>query len=429
VPSSYNAPFIESKIYSIKASEVEDFYDIHVFGTNNYISQGAIHHNSGKSYSLVMKMLKLSYLNQNIAGGILTPSFPDFKKDILPLFEHILDENKIKYRYHKTDKWFKFPWSWGLLYVFSAEKPIAGPNLGYCGINEFSLIPFERISEMLRRVRVKKAPHRQRVLVGTPEDVHGWLEEFIEKQSARGPDKFKIHYGSSSENTHIADDYVQDLESMLDPKALEVFRDGKIARLGGDYFYYSFDKKKNISEHAKYNPNLIVHIGLDFNVGYMAASFSHKVDDRQIFFDELLLTGDSNTYTMASALKELYPIERILITCDASGASRKSSAMEQALTDVAILKKAGYEVRFMRQNARLRRRQIQMNGLLHNARIIINPKCVNLIKDFDKCRQKPDFTKDEGSDKKFSHFSDGADYVCGFEHPLELDRKSRSIIL
>ncbi len=384
----------------------------------------------GKTYSLVMKLLKLSYLNKHFPGGVLSPSYPDFKKDILPTFESILDSNRIKYRYHKTDKVFRFPWTRAPLYAFTAEKPIAGPNLAYCGINEFSLITFDRVNEMLRRVRIGKAPNIQRILVGTPEDVHGWLEEFIEKQEARGQEKFALYYGSTSENTHIVNDYAADLESMLDPRSLEVFRDGKIARLGGDFFYYSFKKETNVTPSAKYDPRLLIHVGLDFNVGYMAASFSHKIGDKQVFFDELLLEGNSNTYTMARALKNTYPLDMILISCDASGASRKSSALEQALTDIAILEDAGFQVRARKQNARLRRRQVQMNGLLHHGRIIINPSCKNLIRDFDKCKQKPDFTKDEGKDKKLSHFSDGADYVCDFEHPLEIFQKeSRSFLL
>lgn len=381
----------------------------------------------GKTYGLAMKLLKLSYLNKNVPGGVLSPSYPDFKRDVLPEFEGILEKNKIKYQFHKTEKWFKFPWSTAPLYSFTAEKPIAGPNLGYCGINEFSLMPWERVNEMLRRVRVRLAPCRQRILVGTPEDVHGWLEEYIEKQEERGENKFKIYYGSSNENIHLSDDYVEDLESMLDPESLQIFRDGKLGRLGGDFFYYSFDKKKNVTKDAEYNKDLIIHVGLDFNVGYMAASFSHVIGKEQHFFNELLLEGNSNTYTMAKALKELYPLEMIKITCDASGNNRKSSAKEQALTDVAILRNAGYEVRFKSQNPRLRRRQVQMNGLLHHNRIKLNPRCKNLILDFNKTKQKPDFTKDEGKNKKFSHFSDGADYVCDFEHPLEIFRNKSTI--
>ncbi len=377
---------------------------------------------AGKTYNLCMKLLKLSYLNAPYAGGVLAPSFPELKKDIIPTFENILDSNFIKYRYHKSEKWFQFPWSRGKLYCFSAEKQIAGPNLAYCGVNEFSLIPFVRINEMLRRVRVKDAKNPQRVLVGTPEDVHGWLTEFIEAQEKRGPEKFKIHYGSTSENTFIDEGYSELLESMLDEQGLEVFRDGRIARMGTDYFYYSFLKERNISPHAIYNKDLIIHVGLDFNVGKMSASFSHKIGNQQHIFDELLLKGDSSTHTMAKVLKEMYPQQMMLITCDASGAARKTVGKQNLMSDVAILKSEGYNVRYRTQNPRLRKRQLLMNGMLFHSRILINPKCKNVIKDFQSVRQKEDFTKDEGKDHSLSHFSDGIDYVCDFEHDINLSR-------
>lgn len=379
----------------------------------------------GKTYNMCMKLLKLSYLNQNQSGGILAPSYAMFKKDIHPTMEMILNANNIPFKFHGSDKWYKFPWSKAPLWVFSAEKPIAGPNLAFCGINEFSLIPYERINEMLRRVRIKEAPFKQKILVGTPEDVHGWLEEFIERQEERGEDYFKIHYGDTDENIHIDENYGRELETLLDEKALEVFKSGRIARLGNDYFYYSFSKEKNVTPVATYRKDLVIHVGLDFNVGNMCATFSHKIGDKQHFFDEVQLKGDSNTYTMAKYILNKYPKERILITCDASGKNRSTSAKEKVLSDVAVLKEYFHkdQIRFKSQNPRLRKRQLHMNGLLYHSRILIHPNLKKTIRDFDKCRQKPDFTKDEGKDKSFSHFTDGCDYVCDFEHPMSLKKE------
>lgn len=377
----------------------------------------------GKSYALCMKILKLSMQNRPHSGGVMAPTYREFRRDLLPIFEDILESNNIKYKFHKSEQWFRFPWSKGKLYVFTSERAVAGPNLAYCGINEFSLMPFDRVNEMLRRVRVKGAANPQRIMVGTPEDLHNWLEQFIEDQEKRGPDKFKIHYGSSSENTHIDAGYIELLESMLDEKSLEVFRDGKISRLGGDYFYYSFLKEKNVNAAATYDRNLIIHVGLDFNIGRMSASFSHKIKNTQIVFDELLLLGDSSTHTMCKALKELYPQNMMLITCDASGAARKTVGKDNLLSDVAILKKDGYNVRYRTQNPRLRKRQLMMNGMLFHSRILVNPKCKHTIRDLKGVRQKYDFTKDEGKDHSMSHFSDGLDYVCDFEHELNLAKK------
>ncbi len=414
-----------SKNYRLKykklPTQAKVFDDVH---TKTIIQSMGL--GGGKTYNLCMKALQLSQLNKNIAGGFLGPSFPEMKKDVIPTFEDILEKHNIPYRYHKTEKWFLFPWSKAPLYLFSAEKQIAGPNLGYCLINEFSLMPFVRISEMLRRVRVKAAPFKQRILAGTPEDVHGWLEEFIESQEKRG--NFKIHFGDTDENTFIDDDYGEDLASLLDPQALEVFKKGLIARLGGDYFYYSWTKN-NISDHVTYVQGDHIYVGLDFNVGNMTASFSHKQTNRQLFFDELHLKGDSNTEVMGKRIREMYPQHDMTIICDASGKNRSTAAREKMLSDVAILKHLNFKVKFKNQNPRLRNRQLLMNGMMYHNRLLVHPKCKQLIRDFKGTRQKMDFTKDEGSDKSFSHFSDGADYVCDMNHELILGKKRPPIRL
>ncbi|MDH3324135.1 MAG: hypothetical protein OEL89_00690 [Candidatus Peregrinibacteria bacterium] len=379
---------------------------------------------AGKTYNLCMKMLKLSQQNRNIAGGLLAPTYRDFKRDILPTMDDILTDNKIKYKFHKTDHTFNFSWSKKPIYVFSGEKPIAGPNLGFCGINEFSLISFDRINEMLRRVRVKDAKNPQKILVGTPEDIHGWLEDFIESQEKRGDNKFKIHYGSSNENTHIDGGYSQMLESMLDDQALQIFRDGKIGRIGSDYFYYSFDSEKNIDDTIQENTDMPVHVGLDFNVGKMSASFSHRYGDKQLFFDEVLLKGDSNSCSMCQYLMDRFDKNRMIITCDAAGNNRSSATQQGLLSDVQIIRSYGLNVRHFSANPRLRKRQLIINGMFSHGRVRAHSRCKYLINDWKKTRQKDGFTKDEGKDKMLSHFSDGADYVIMKEHDTDIRRQN-----
>lgn len=414
---------------SIKFSKKSAYYDMHVFFSNNYYAQGFFHHNSGKSHGAIRKALQLAALNQGYSGGFLCPSYSDFRKDIKPLFEQILEEDlrfiKNKHwTYHNTHKEYRFCFNQKPLYIFTAEKPIAGPNLAYCLINEFSLIPWDRINEMLRRVRVAGAQYKQKVLVGTPEDVHGWLEEFIERQEAENEKKannFKIVFSETKENIHIDADYDRQLASMLDSQQLKVFSSGQIVKIGSDYFYYAFTREKNVHEN-QHDPNHLIHVGLDFNVGMMTATLSHiRYDggEKKLFvFDEIELLGDSNTYTMRDELLSRYEPEKMLITCDASGRSRSSSALPNIINDVAILREKGLKVRFKTQNVSLRKRQILMNGLLENQRIIVDPKCRRTITDFKSVKQiQATFEKDK-KNPKLTHFSDGLDYVCDFEFQL-----------
>lgn len=412
---------------------------------------------SGKTHVLCRKAIQLSILNAGYPGGFLVPSYKDFRRDVKPEFESILEEDyglvkDVHYWFNNQFNEYSFIWNKKPLYIFTSENPIAGPNLAYCLINEYSLMPFVRINEMLRRVRLKDAPFLQKCLAGTPEDVHGWLEDFIEgqeKMNLKKPDHFRIVYADTSENYHIDPNYRANLASMLDEQALKVFASGQIIRLGGDYFYYAFNQSVNVDERCQYIPNQTIYVAMDFNVGKMCTSFAHKAGREIQFFDELKLTGNSDTPQMGVAIINRYgkvdreyededewmmvpeyerkeKLEHILVTCDASGNNRKTSGV----TDVMILERMGFSVRFRRSNPRLRDRQLLMNGLLSKGNIKIHPNCREIIKDFKNVQQnKKDYTKVKDKDHNLTHFSDGADYLCEFEFELDLDTRSRQIQL
>src|SRR6266576_2573685 len=95
----------------------------------------------GKTYILCHKLLQLSAANRPHPGGLISPDYQDFKRDVLPEMEKILTDQDVEYNYHKTDHYFTFPWTPAPLFVMSADKKIRVPNWSYAGINEVTLIP------------------------------------------------------------------------------------------------------------------------------------------------------------------------------------------------------------------------------------------------------------------------------------------------
>ncbi len=380
---------------------------------------------SGKTFLLCMKIIKLSYQNKKFSGGIMCPSYPDLKRDVIPTFEKILNENRIKYVYHKTEKWFWFPWmaDKARVYLFSAEKPLVGPNLAYIGVNEMSLIPKERFYECLFRVRVKSAQKKQVILVGTPEDRYSFLEEFVEQQEKTNEtekDNFKIIYGNTKDNIHIDEGYQRLLESNLDQQALKVFMEGQIIRLGGNYFYYSFSVTKNVTEEAKRIDGATVCVALDFNIGRMTASFWNIVGKECICFDELLLLGNSDTREMCKAIKARFKVEEVELYIDASAKNRRTNG----ISDLKILEDEGFKGRifFKAVNPTFRDRQLAVNNKFDRGEIKIHPKCKTVIKDCKSVKQmKSDFSKDK-SNPELTHASDGMDYLIDYKFTVNLNR-------
>jgi hypothetical protein len=370
---------------------------------------------SGKTYNLVMKALKLSYQNKNYDGGIICPTYADFKKDIIPTIEKIFQENSIRnWKYHQTDKYFNFPWmaKRSRLFVFSGETIPKGPNLAYGLMNEFSTIPKASFYGFLSRIRVD-APVKQKILCGTLEDEYNFLDDFFDKYAKLPDDKFKWHKSHTSENTYIDQNYIDNLKMMYDSQALKVYLSGDYVRIGESYFYYQWSKE-NIIENKKHD-SLITYVGMDFNYAKMSCVFGHKIQDEFCIYDNMFLKGDANTYSICRAIKERYEDwKNFIIICDASGAARKSSALNTAVSDVAILRNEGFTVVFKNQNPRLRKRQLLLNAMMERKKLIVDPICKELIKDFEKVRQKPDYTKDPGKDNSYGHLSDCTDYVVDY---------------
>lgn len=379
---------------------------------------------SGKTYGLCMKLIYLSILNKDIAGGCLSPSFPMYRKDILPTFEQIFEENGLTayVKIHRTEHWIKFPWSKAPLYFFTAEKPIKGPNLGWGGINEHSSIPLERIQQFLQRIRVKDAPYRQLCFAGTPEDEYAWLEDFVEKHLASG--KLRIINGKTTDNQFNAPEYIEHLKETLDPAAFKLFAEGEMIQLAGNYFYYSYSKDNHTK--LEFDKDFAFYVNIDFNVGNMHATVCQQYTDElgrkvSAFIDEIVLQhSGADTYAMIDAIKARFfgLTDNMLITCDASGRNKKTTGV----SDVNALKLAFGEdsVRYRSAgNPRLRKRQLLVNGILANGLILVNPKkCPKLNKDLKNVRQKEDFTKDD-KNKDLTHASDTLDYYTDFEYEIK----------
>lgn len=381
---------------------------------------------SGKSYNLCMKLLKLSKLNKGHAGGLLCPSYAMFKKDIYPTFQDIFEKSGISrgkiWEYNAQDKAYTFIWNNKPLYIFTAENEIAGPNLGYGGVNEFSLCPWDRINQFIRRIRTD-APFKQKILAGTPEDKFGWVMDYVNmmnEQEAKEPGKFKIVFGDTSENKHIDQTYSNTLEYMLDKKALQVFKEGRIVKISGDLFYYSFDRARHVKE-VIHDKRSTVYANLDFNVGRMTCTFAHRSSTKTLFFDEFELLGNSDTAQAANEILKRYG-RSVIITIDASGKNRRTSGA----SDYQILMQAGFDksqIRFKSVNPRFRERQLLVNGKFDKDEIVISPKCKVLIKDLEQVEQnKLTFEKIKDKDGKLTHASDTLDYFIDYEYSLYLNR-------
>ncbi len=390
------------------------------------ITSKFLHMNSGygggKTHALIMKMFRLSFLNRPYPGGLIVPDIPDYKKDVLPLMEQILEDAKLLHRcdYHSTDKTWRFPWSKGKLYVASAEKKIRGPNWAYVGFNEVTLIPWARYREGIGRVRIKKAPYPQIASSGTPEGVSSELyENFVLKPMARS----RIIYGDTRANAeNLNPDYIQSLYDSYDEIALAAYLKGLFINMTGNQFYYALDPVINYDTSIKEDLTKEVLITMDFNVDpFVAEAWQEYWNPATKLrewhaFDEIVLHG-KQTKDMCNAMKARgYTPNRTTIYPDPAGKARSTSGNP----DIVILGQEGYKnIKTKSVAPQFRKRQLAVANCMSKGQIRINPvKCPALKRDLEAVEQDPgDYSKVK-KNPKLTHASDGMDYMIDIVEPL-----------
>lgn len=411
-------------IHKIEEIESREVFDIHVLKTNNYIHNGIVHHNCGKTHSLVMKMFYLMDENKKLPGGFLVPNLKMFKKDVLPTIREICEKNNIEYDYNKTDAIFHFPLTDSIIYVYHAEdegRSIRGSNLAFMLINEVTLIDKHSFDAALARVRIKDAKLLQVAMSGTPESFNWVYDYFIQKPR----DDTDLIFGNSRENIYLADDYIKNLEASYDEMMIKQFIDGHFVNLTGRRAAWSFDRYKHLKP-VQYQKEFKTWVSIDFNVDNMSAVFwnRHPIDEVLISAFHDVKIKSSNTYELAEYIKQKVGTD-IVIYPDPAGNSRSSKS---TVTDIQILKQYGFnDIRFKRSIPSVRACLNAMNNLLDKNKIIIDPSCTHLISDLEQVTLKESGLDLDKSNNDRTHWLDGMKNMIDLEFPI-IERKQTQIM-
>lgn len=409
----------EEVIESIEHIGKRAYFDIHVPVTNNYVANGVVNHNSGKTHSLIMEMFRTMNENPGVSGAILCPTLKMAKRDVIPTFYDIARENHIRHNYNKSSHEFYFPQTNSKVYILHGEdegRSIRGPNLGWMLINEFTLISKETYLAALSRVRDKRAKRPVIKMSGSPEAFNWVYEEFIEISP---PDTTVIN-ASSRENPYLSDGYIKMLEESYDEETRKQFIDGLFVNRNGKAALHKFDRRKHV-EALEFDPSNEIWISMDFNIQPMAANLWYRLPDiegelKLYCFDEINLTGRSDTDQMCQAIYTLLGHKNVVIFPDPAGDA--GSTKSRGRSDIDVLKEFGFkDIRYHRSIKSVMDCLNATNRMLERGSIKIHPKCKQLISDAEQC-----MIKGNSIDKKNqarTHWLDGFKDMVDYEFPVK----------
>ncbi len=265
------------------------------------------------------------------------------------------------------------------------------------------------------------------IFIGTPKGFNHFYDEYALGLPGEGKDPERMSWKYSTlDGGNVPAHEVEKKRRTSDARTFRQEYEASFETYAG-IIYYAFDRKHNIkpapwaAELGRYNPNLPVHVGLDFNIDPMTAHiFQETVENGRINswqIDEAHIDS-SNTHEMARELNTRFgrinvekPNDHITIYPDPAGAARSTKA-EFGHTDISILRKHGFRVYAMSTHPAVRDRINLVNGKYCSAdgvrTMFIDPNCRRSIAAVEKHSYKEGTSEPEKGE--WDHDNDAKGY-------------------
>lgn len=370
---------------------------------------------SGKTFILVRSVI-LRALKEKSRHVILRQKFNHAKTSIwLDTLPKVLKLcfPELKTNPSKTDYYLTFPngselWIAGLDDAERVEK-ILGKEYSTIYFNECSQISYAAIQIALTRLAEKNSLAKKVYYDENPPTKRHWSYWLFIKgidpvdNVPIDTSKYASMIMNPKDNLENIDpDYIEEILSKLPERERRRFESGEFLDDSDGSAYYAFNREKHVQKIDKSFHVGQCHIGMDFNVNPMTATIGYYVNNTFYVVDEAYLEN-SDTYKMSS---ELIRREHngATIFPDSTGANRKTSGK----SDHEILRQVGFTIHPTR-NPIVFDRINNVNRLLTEGRIIIDPRCKKLIADLEKVVWKNN-ELDKKSDPSLTHISDALGY-------------------
>jgi hypothetical protein len=225
-------------------------------------------------------------------------------------------------------------------------------------------------------------------------------------------DEYGIVQAPSYSNPYLPEGYIQSLRDSY-PKALaDAYIEGRFVNLTSGTVYTSF-KRDTCFSKEKPTKGERLYVGMDFNVGKMAAIVFVRRGEVLHAVDELVDVYD--TKSMCEALQSRYPSHTVVVYPDASGRSRKT--VNASVSDLAIIRQHGFTVRAPKKNPPVKDRINAVNAALEAGTVKVN---LNACPEYVTSLEQQAYDRNGEPDKQsgHDHMNDAGGYMISFEKPV-----------
>jgi hypothetical protein len=375
---------------------------------------------SGKSQALCFEAIRLSYKNVGRLGLVGAPTYPMLRDATQTMLFELLEGYDLPYVYNKAENTLTMK-DTGSRIIFRPVDDfnrLRGTNLAWFGLDELTYSPEGAWLRLEGRLRDPQA----KVLCGfaawTPKGYDWVYQKFI----ADPVEGYSAVIAKPRENSFLLEkvpDFYERLKNSYDDTFYRQEALGQYLSLQGGLVYHAFDRHEHVKSLGV-NPNLALFWALDFNVDPMS-SIVAQIEGRTIFVLDELALRHASTYAACEEFAKRFPSHRsgIVIYGDASGNSQHTTGT----SDYQIVREyfrtncgGGITYKIPKANPSVRERVMLTNSKLLAAngeiRMLVDPRCKELIKDFEQVSYKADSNAiDKDKDRHRTHLSDALGYL------------------
>lgn len=374
---------------------------------------------AGKSHAAIWRTLYLKRRYPSCDVAYYLPTYDLVARMAMPRFEETLEGIGASFKINKNDSLISIH-NCGAIILRTMDNParIVAYEVADSICDELDTLPTDKAREVWNKVIARnrqKKPDGARNTVGvatTPEGFR-FVYERWQKNPVAGYRLIKASTQSNAAN--LPEGYIDSLKASYPANLLAAYLDGEFVNLTAGSVYAEFDRALNATT-ATIQPSEPLHIGMDFNVGQMAAVVFVLRDGQPYALDEL--TGLLDTPAMIAAIKARYVGHSIMIYPDASGSNRRSNNASES--DIALLRQAHFTIMSNPANPAVKDRVLAVNRLIHcegERRLKVNvDRCPMLVEALEK--QAYDKNGEPDKTAGLDHATDAAGYFLHYRFPI-----------
>lgn len=374
---------------------------------------------SGKSHAGIMRALRLKTAYPTLNVGYYLPTYDLVARAAFPRFEEMCEKLHLPYRLNKNEAILSIE-NAGEVIFRTMDRPerIVAYETGDSITDELDTLKTEKAAEVWHKIlgrNRQKKPDGALNTVGNTTTPEGFRFTYERWKKAPAPGYEIIRASTYSNARNLPEGYIDSLKAIYPATLLAAYLDGEFVNLTQGSVYHEFDRTLNATSETM-DAQDALHVGMDFNVGKMAAVvFVLRGDDPRAVYE---ITGLLDTPAMIAAIKSQFQGRRIFVYPDASGQGRRSNNASES--DLTLLRAAGFTVLVNGRNPGVKDRVMAVNNMIHSAgqrRFRINPQaCPFLVEALEK--QAYDKNGEPDKSAGHDHVIDAMGYFIAYRYPI-----------